>query len=495
MKLLKSYRWACLSLALGLLSAGSAFAREGGVSGGGGGIAPVDRAGPALIEQALRESRLALTLYFQTRELQERDKPTPTGRLLFEGPTSIFDLVRSSPIETKGTCRDPQGKRRDGAAPGKRPLSVCMDVKSLGRKLTEDNYWAQTIALLGHELSHLLGTSEREAAELQRDILGELRSERSYVALARKSNVAVAIDVLSNAVEMAQLTEFNADPEMLVHTWQNALSKAEKLHQEIFNRRLPLRVLGENEFWRGRAIYRKVQLLTAAAFARQNNSVNAPHYQGLLERAFRGQTSATLREVESRIAHEQLPPFIPERKLERAVDEASYRREAASTLALINELRAQVGNLPPASVPLIEKDYTAGGSNAISWATQRVSLSASDFVLTVNGEKFTGQGKFTRLTSDPGERDYWTFEATWLENGREMSFYIYFEGNENEWWIRDMRTSNGKTPGEWIYYYGNYLRTPRGQGFQGDIAFSGFNEEGDIGILEFKDLSLRPTAE
>lgn len=169
---------------LGLTSA--VFA-DGGVSGGGGGgtvIAnPVDSVD---VRGALSEARqnLFLVLHRLDREVARKtaagETVKPILTKLFADPAGLYKALREMKIYVRhhGPCLSPSGTEVDGSAPysSSEPLSVCMSSHNLVRKLSKDNYRTQIFALLGHEVSHLIGFDETEATSLQLHLIDQLAS-------------------------------------------------------------------------------------------------------------------------------------------------------------------------------------------------------------------------------------------------------------------------------------------------------------------------------
>ncbi len=107
----------------------------------------------------------------------------------------------------------------------------------------------------------------------------------------------------------------------------------------------------------------------------------------------------------------------------------------------------------------------------ISLATPQVQLDAASITVTVNGRVFRPIGDDVKLNSDPGTASYTTLEVTWFEDGVEMRINLYFAADATHWWVTEMRTYDGRTPGEWITQEGVAYRTPRGQPYEGDLGF------------------------
>lgn len=116
--------------------------------------------------------------------------------------------------------------------------------------------------------------------------------------------------------------------------------------------------------------------------------------------------------------------------------------------SIIKDIKQHCANrtASPTPTPIPEQ-------NKISWQTPQVSLEADNFYILINDKKFLGNVE-NKLHSDPGNTTYTTLEVEWTENGIPMRFYMYFEANNDTWSVSEIRTYNGKNPGDWIFYDG-----------------------------------------
>jgi hypothetical protein len=127
---------------------------------------------------------------------------------------------------------------------------------------------------------------------------------------------------------------------------------------------------------------------------------------------------------------------------------------------------------------------------AVHFATKQVTLSADSMSITAGGRQFTAGGSTVDINSDPGTRDkYTTLELAWTERGTQMRLNMYFTSDGHDWWANEIRTYNGKSPGNWIEYKGTYFRTPLGTPFEGDVDLNAADAPGH---LRFANLRLRP---
>jgi hypothetical protein len=134
-----------------------------------------------------------------------------------------------------------------------------------------------------------------------------------------------------------------------------------------------------------------------------------------------------------------------------------------------------------------------GAPNPVAWKTPSVVLTADDFWIDVDGQRFkTTVG--LDVHSDPGWNHYTTLEATWNEHGTQQRLYIYFKSDGSRWWSEEIRTYDGKPQPEWIYYLGKFFDQPVGQPFSGNLELTN-NGAGDTskGLIHFTNLRLLPT--
>ena len=148
----------------------------GGISGGGGGTVIQKPIGKSRIENLLTQARLVSYEYFNssagTKSLKAISKPTGNDGTASLIKTKIY-------IERESSCRDRDQVEVDGSVVSPVPDTVCISSKNLGEKLSDDNAFAQTMALVIHEYSHLLGASEEEAVSIQNAALEELNGHDS----------------------------------------------------------------------------------------------------------------------------------------------------------------------------------------------------------------------------------------------------------------------------------------------------------------------------
>lgn len=87
--------------------------------------------------------------------------------------------------------------------------------------------------------------------------------------------------------------------------------------------------------------------------------------------------------------------------------------------------------------------------NPISWKTDTVQLSATDFYIVVDGKTFI-PNESVMINSDPGNSKYTTLEITWFENSIEMRMNLYFAADKKTWWVSEVRVYDGNKKANWI---------------------------------------------
>jgi hypothetical protein len=116
---------------------------------------------------------------------------------------------------------------------------------------------------------------------------------------------------------------------------------------------------------------------------------------------------------------------------------------------------------------------TFGCSGAVQWDTPQVHLDGTAFSILTEGttgtQTFTAKDGNVDVHSDPGDAKYQTLELTWRENGAEQRWFIYFLSDGKDWWATEMRTYDGSTRGQWVFFTGPQFRTPLGAAWSGDL--------------------------
>ncbi len=192
-------------LSLFLLFSAFAHAGEGGIDGGGGGTIPVTPSTPEEVTNVILNAKRDLRLFsrFDQKSFGAANS-NDLQRLLYGERTTLLDLIESTDIEIEQQepCFDAFHSPVDGSIHAKRPGSICISVFRIAPKLEHGEGYPQIIALILHELSHLLGANEAQAIEYQR---------KGYALLRKATQDSAIIDLTAIRDETIGLRQISAN--------------------------------------------------------------------------------------------------------------------------------------------------------------------------------------------------------------------------------------------------------------------------------------------
>lgn len=91
---------------------------------------------------------------------------------------------------------------------------------------------------------------------------------------------------------------------------------------------------------------------------------------------------------------------------------------------------------------------------SINWKTSTTSLRGDTFAIQVNGKTFNAQDA-TVTVQGAGTDTAATLEASWNEKSTEMRVFMNLSYAPGDFWrVTELKTYDGKTPGNWISYPG-----------------------------------------
>lgn len=184
-----------LFLVFSLLSIKAEAIKRGGVSDGGGDsigaspVTPVDLAAVALGANTWLFPWLykQQSLFFQ--QDAQAQVSSPFRKMFADSSKDIFHILKTSSVELRDTqpCFDRHGQPKDGSIYGKWAQQICLSTYLLSQKTNSNNFAAEVVALMVHEYSHFLGTSEEEAVAIQ---TAALKDFNSYSLLGVKRHLS-----------------------------------------------------------------------------------------------------------------------------------------------------------------------------------------------------------------------------------------------------------------------------------------------------------------
>lgn len=165
------------------------------VVGNGGNVQEPHPVSVAYLQNLLPDARLFIVSWIQALDVQLH----PQTNLVFRMPRTLsipasfkkffethsnedgniyleLDWFRPPVIEfrTQSPC-DSENGHTDGSLMATEPARICISGFSMSKKLNAENAKNQLEALIVHELSHLMGATEVEAQEIQKQYLEDMR--------------------------------------------------------------------------------------------------------------------------------------------------------------------------------------------------------------------------------------------------------------------------------------------------------------------------------
>jgi hypothetical protein len=137
---------------------------------------------------------------------------------------------------------------------------------------------------------------------------------------------------------------------------------------------------------------------------------------------------------------------------------------AAAVLALVVGGVVLIRRAAPPTEP-----SDAPAPAAFRFETPTVAMDADSFEVIGAGRTWIPSAD-VEVHSDPGTpNEYTTLELTWPEAGTKQSVFFYFASDGSDWWVSEIRVSDG--PRAWIEptEHGEFFRSPLGTAFVGDL--------------------------
>ncbi len=124
-----------------------------------------------------------------------------------------------------------------------------------------------------------------------------------------------------------------------------------------------------------------------------------------------------------------------------------------------------------------------------------VRFQANGLVIDAGGQVFTLDPTTTVPSTDPGDPAYRTLEWTWKQHGVEMRLNFYFASDGDRWWVSEIRTYDGRQPGEWLTATGRFFERSVGSAYDGpvDMTLPVAKAGTGVGRLRIDRLVLLPT--
>lgn len=224
--------WKPLSLLLLLPALAFAGSDTGDYDGGGGGTLPAHPSRAVDIYNFIQDNAKRDLRLFVKYEMWSYDQGTssPLEKKLFGGPVTLWDVLENTDIEVRMArpCYDKYGNEKDGSIYADRPGAICISAGRIAPKVMEETLRKEVLALILHELSHLLGTDEQEAHEFQGTAAIYLRETDRRSAKRFLEEMFNQVDATDNLVKKT-LKEFDGLSDLDLG---EAFSRINSVHQQ-----------------------------------------------------------------------------------------------------------------------------------------------------------------------------------------------------------------------------------------------------------------------
>jgi hypothetical protein len=157
-------------------------APSGGIDGGGGGTLPAKPISDYEFDKVIETAKRDLGLFVKYSLLAHArygKNVSEVDKKLYDGPKTIWDVLQTTDLEIRKdrACKDAYGNERDASIYASTPNTICVSSYRINPKTVAERAKIEIYALLMHELSHILGTTEAEAQEYQGEVAFYFSSE------------------------------------------------------------------------------------------------------------------------------------------------------------------------------------------------------------------------------------------------------------------------------------------------------------------------------
>ncbi len=358
-KTFKAFILSSLTLSALLLSTGSQ-AGEGGVNGGGGGTLPAEPISTYDVLRIVQKAKKTLDPFVKYQIFNyDRSSHESYELKLYGGSTTLWDILQNTNIEIElnNACHDAYGKEVDASIHAQQQNSICLSAFRIAPKLIKERAETEILALILHELSHKLGTTEKEAQAFQKSAAYYLSSEVAKISSEQfVKNAQVSSERLQNLLRQINNDFSNLnDQELLarIELIMTALSKFDESRLvepfSIFNRK-------ELDYF----ILQRFQF-EVAYWAVLASGDTGTYWQNKIDKAFAGRDFVTEGDFNRRINEFEDPNTysneiiskIKNRQDLQKLLEAFSRKFAITTQAIRNLwLDSQMGPVADLETPL-----------------------------------------------------------------------------------------------------------------------------------------------
>ena len=185
---------------IGMLLMGlSTASYAGGITAGGGGTLPAEPAGAEAVREIVQNAKRDLKLFVKYQQWGFKKGEDALEDKLYGEATTLLDVLESTDmaIEMNEPCYDANKVPVDGSIYASKPNAICISAFTIGPKVVAERARIETLALILHELSHVMGTTEEEAISLQKNAAYFLKNTSDETSETRMDALRLSAEKLT----------------------------------------------------------------------------------------------------------------------------------------------------------------------------------------------------------------------------------------------------------------------------------------------------------
>jgi hypothetical protein len=182
--------------------------------------------------------------------------------LLFKDKTRSAAILKKAEVEliTTGPCYGLNGIPVDGSIYGNEK-PICLSAERLLKKLRRDDFEIQVLSLYVHEVSHLFGTNEDEAIQLQKQILEIGPNFKNYLSFLFKPPTQI-VESIKKMKASVLTVKSNTSKEVVCPQLQSLFDESYRLFLQDNGQKITISYLRMEDIIRTHAVF------VASAFAK-----------------------------------------------------------------------------------------------------------------------------------------------------------------------------------------------------------------------------------
>lgn len=319
---------------------------EGGISAGGGGTLPANPVYPYRVTQILGEAKRQLRLYLNYERKYKRSITDLDEKYIFSEENLATQLEKTDiEILEDKPCLDRNGHEVDASVVATRPNTICFSAFRVAPKLVEEVANKEIVALLVHELSHFLGSSEEEAVRLQQfaAIMLQRVSSKDYeklndgfFAIGASDELSIGANFKDGALKAIEKNDLKAGRAEI----DKAYEKLSKFDQDFSN--LPYAYLDYRLENYKSVLLAHLRLVSMYLSSQDPEDPYTDAAKAQYEKCFGDKTEVSTPEIQSNCSYVWQDVFDQGYVFKKATNPTEAVQDLAAVQLFMHELSAQV---------------------------------------------------------------------------------------------------------------------------------------------------------